>query len=160
MSALTPEMATSNLDMPRAAQPPVGGEDPSQTLARRGGAAQTPVRRGDSDQTPVRRKGSAQTPARRGNSAQTPLRGENSAQTPARRGGSAQTLDMVIDSGPGLDVVEDPNVEEDDRHNKTVHTNPQWKDLLRGQFREIIVDKCSEATRNAFDGNVDIEVCN
>ena len=40
----------------------------------------------------------------------------------------------------------------------TVHSNPGWKDDLQANFRTLIVSKCSEATKSAFDDNEDIQV--
>ena len=40
----------------------------------------------------------------------------------------------------------------------TVHTNPGWKDEMQANFRALIVSKCSEATKSAFDDNEDIQV--
>ena len=40
----------------------------------------------------------------------------------------------------------------------TVYTNPEWKEDLRSNFKELIVQKCSEATKAAFEENVDVEV--
>ena len=45
------------------------------------------------------------------------------------------------------------------QHTTTVHKNLNWSDLLKRQFKELIVDKCSESTRNVFDCNDDIKVC-
>ena len=93
----------------------------------------------------------------------TPSR--NSARTPARNSEVALSPRITDTSPiPGSSVSSDWSMEtdlpgENEQQNRTVHTNPQWQDVLRRQFKEVIVEKCSEATRNAFDDDVDIKVC-
>ena len=41
----------------------------------------------------------------------------------------------------------------------TCHTNPKWKDQLLSNFKDLIILKCSENTRNAVEVNKIIEVC-
>ena len=38
----------------------------------------------------------------------------------------------------------------------TVHTNPNWMDDFKKKFPDLIVQKCSELTRDAFERNSDI----
>ena len=45
-----------------------------------------------------------------------------------------------------------------EKHSSTVHTNPRWKDDLNANFKQLIVEKCSVMTREAFDDDLDIEV--
>ena len=40
----------------------------------------------------------------------------------------------------------------------TIHTNPGWKDTLRREFQELIVDNCSRNTIDAVKNNEDIQV--
>ena len=40
----------------------------------------------------------------------------------------------------------------------TVHTNPRWMDEFKRDFVELIVDKCSMVTRDAFEKNDDVKV--
>ena len=40
----------------------------------------------------------------------------------------------------------------------TIHTNPGWKDTLRREFQELIVDNCSRNTIDAVKNNDDIQV--
>ena len=40
----------------------------------------------------------------------------------------------------------------------TVHTNPNWMDDFKKKFPDLIVQKCSELTRDAFERNSDIKV--
>ena len=41
----------------------------------------------------------------------------------------------------------------------TPYTNPQWMDNLRQHFFNLIVEKCSQVTRNSVSDNIDIQVC-
>ena len=40
----------------------------------------------------------------------------------------------------------------------TVHTNPNWMDEFKTDFFDLVVAKCSEMTRDAFEKNSDIKV--
>ena len=40
----------------------------------------------------------------------------------------------------------------------TVHTNPRWMDEFKTDFVELIVDKCSVVTKDAFEKNDDVKV--
>ena len=40
----------------------------------------------------------------------------------------------------------------------TVHTNPNWMDEFKTDFFDLVVAKCSEITRDAFEKNSDIKV--
>ena len=40
----------------------------------------------------------------------------------------------------------------------TIHTNPQWIDTFKREFNELIVSKCSQDTREAFENNTDLKV--
>ena len=40
----------------------------------------------------------------------------------------------------------------------TVHTNPNWMDDFKTDFFDLVVVKCSEMTRDAFEKNSDIKV--
>ena len=40
----------------------------------------------------------------------------------------------------------------------TVHNNPKWKEELKSNFHEIIIEKCSQAAINAVKGNEIIKV--
>ena len=68
--------------------------------------------------------------------------------------------EILDETNAGTGISGDPGSSASDTKSSvsTVHTNPQWKDELRSKFKELIVLKCSEASRTAFEENVDIEV--
>ena len=41
---------------------------------------------------------------------------------------------------------------------QTPNTNPEWLDTLKKDFQKIIVDKCSERSRNAIANDEDVKV--
>ena len=41
---------------------------------------------------------------------------------------------------------------------RTVHNNPRWKEELRRNFHELIIEKCSKLTIDAVKGNETIKV--
>ena len=41
---------------------------------------------------------------------------------------------------------------------RTVHLNPDWKEEFKRDYQELIVQKCSQETREAIGSNQDIQV--
>ena len=64
-------------------------------------------------------------------------------------------IDSSADDPPlaGTSVSNIPSVS-----GTTVHTNPNWMDDFKKKFQDLIVQKCSELTRDAFERNSDIKV--
>ena len=41
---------------------------------------------------------------------------------------------------------------------QSVHLNPDWKEKFKRDYQELIVQKCSQETREAIGSNQDIQV--
>ena len=75
----------------------------------------------------------------------------------SQMGGDAGSADNLSDTGPQLTAVPPQS---SPSPGSTVHTNPLWMDEFKLNFFEIVVSKCSEVTKDAFEKNKDVKVTN
>ena len=59
---------------------------------------------------------------------------------------------------PDFNVCSSPEAKLAAKKRVTVHNNPRWKEELRSNFHELIIEKCSKVTIDAVKGNETIKV--
>ena len=57
-----------------------------------------------------------------------------------------------------FNVFSSPEAKSAAKKRVTVHNNPRWKEELRSNFHEFIIEKCSKITIDAVKGNETVMV--
>jgi hypothetical protein len=76
--------------------------------------------------------------------------------------GPSEALSVAAEPSGGLNSSkegESPKGTAGSSRGTTPYTKPQWMDNLRQHFLNLIVEKCSQVTRNSVNDNIDIQVC-